>query len=93
MGIRRLKIFLGGVGCEPHGQEMGAVGIVGAVGCEPRGQGMGAAGIMGVMGAVGAVGWEPHGQEISEGLGEALRFRYKYNCLSCYDYSLFSMVL
>ena len=36
MGIRRLEIFLGGVeavgimgavGCEPHGQEMGAVGM------------------------------------------------------------------
>jgi len=52
LGIRRLKIFLGGVGCEPHGQEMGAVGAVGivrAVGCEPRGQGM------------GAVGCDPHG--------------------------------
>ena len=94
MGIRRLEIFLGGVeavgimgavGCEPHGQEMGGVGVMGAVG------------VMGVMGGVGAVRvvgrWEPHGQGISEGLGEALRFRYKYNCLSCYDYSLFSMVL
>ena len=53
---------MGAVGCEPHGQEMGAVGA---------------------MGIVGAVGCEPHGQEISEGLGEALRFKYKYNCLSC----------
>ena len=49
--------------------------------------------MVGAVGAVGAVGCEPHGQKISEGLGEALRFRYKYNCLLCYDYSLFSMVL
>ena len=69
---------------------MGAVGVVGAVGCEPHGQGMGAVGAVGIMGGVGC---EPHGQGISEGLGEALRFRYKYDCLSCYDYSLFSMVL
>ncbi|WP_454958966.1 hypothetical protein [Capnocytophaga sputigena] len=66
---------------------MGAVGAVGVMGV------MGAVGIMGAVRAVGAVGCEPHGQEISEGLGEALRFRYKYDCLSCYDYSLFSMVL
>ena len=51
MRIRRLKIFLGGVGCEPHGQRMGAVGGVGimggvgAMGCEPHGQEMGAVGM------------------------------------------------
>ena len=44
MGIRRLenfKNFLGAVGCEPHGQGMGAVGAVGVVGG------------VGVVGAVG----------------------------------------
>ena len=41
MGIRRLKIFLGGVGCEPHGQRMGAVGAVGAVGTDGLGCGCG----------------------------------------------------
>ena len=47
MGIRRLKIFFwGAVGCEPHGQEMGAVRAVG---------------VMGAMGIMGAVGCEPHG--------------------------------
>ena len=40
------------MGCEPHGQMVGAVG---AVGCEPHGQ---------VVGAVGAVGCEPHGQVV-----------------------------
>ena len=52
LGIRRLNIFLGGVGCDPHGQRMGAVGavgIMGGVGCESHGQEM------------GAVGCEPHG--------------------------------
>ena len=55
MGIRRLKIFLGGVGCEPHGQRMGAVGAVGAVGI------MGGVGCESHRQEMGVVGCEPHG--------------------------------
>ena len=41
--------MVGTVGCEPHGQMVGAVGAVGAV------EAMGRVGIMGAVGAVGGV--------------------------------------
>ena len=43
------------VGCEPHGQMVGAVGAVGAVGCEPHGLMMGGMGMVGIVGGVGGV--------------------------------------
>ena len=64
---------MGAMGCEPHGQMVGAVGAVravgavggvGAVGCEPHGQ---------VVGAVGAVGGVKRGK-LCQNLGTLTKF-------------------
>ena len=56
----------GAVGCEPHGQMVGAVGgvgIMGAVGCEPHRQMVGA---MGGGGSSGSCGRGEKGKTLSE---------------------------